>query len=106
MLTHGNMFGLNLFRPCVFCHSLDEFICASVLLYIEGLVSLMLSITSGSHCLSASSSAQLLDPQGKVFDKDLPLRNDYFIPLTLYTLFQEKEAYLMISEENTDLYIL
>lgn len=44
--------GANLCRPCPRCLSLGELICASIVLCLEGLVSLVLSLPNDSHSLS------------------------------------------------------
>lgn len=49
-----------------------EFICRSVLLYLEDALPLELSTTSGSYNLSSSSSAQIPDPWVEGFDKGIP----------------------------------
>lgn len=52
--TEGFPSGPDLCRPCMCCHNFCEFTCGSVLLNLEGHVSLMSSIPSGSNDLSAS----------------------------------------------------
>lgn len=100
MLISGNLFGLNLFRSCAFCHSLHEFKCAPVLLYIDDFISLI-SVTSDSQNLSASSSANLTEPQGNVFIKTPHFRMSVSYPLFSTHRPKEKETSLMISEEKT-----
>lgn len=61
-LSAGTPFGLDLCRPHARCHRLYEFRSASVLLYLEGLVSLVSSILSGPYNLCTSSSIGFPDP--------------------------------------------
>jgi hypothetical protein len=54
-LSAGTLSGLDLWKSCACCHSLCEFVCAPVLLCMDGTVSMGSSITSGSassseHC--------------------------------------------------------
>lgn len=60
----GVLFDLTLCKPCVDCHCLCEFICGSVLLYLEDAVSLEFFITSDSYNLSAFSSTLVLEGRG------------------------------------------
>ena len=55
LLSAGTPTGLKLCRPC-------GFICTSVVLCLEGIVSLASSIPSDSYCSSASSSTELSEP--------------------------------------------
>lgn len=58
----GTPSGLDLCRPHAHCHSLYEFRSASVLLYLEGLVSLVSSILIGPYNPCTSSSIGFPDP--------------------------------------------
>ena len=62
-------------RPCACCLSLCKLICALVLC-LEGLVSLVAFIPSGSYTLSACSSSGFPDPWGEAFDGDIPFRTE------------------------------
>lgn len=73
-LSAGTPSALNLCRPCANCHSLCEFIYASVLLCLEDTVSMKSFITSNSYNLSVSSSTQRAGPWGEGFDEDIPFR--------------------------------
>lgn len=55
MLTSPPSAGSPCSRPCAACHLVGEFIRASVLLCLEGLVSLVSFVLAGSYSLSASS---------------------------------------------------
>lgn len=63
------------FRPCANCHSLYEFICASVLLCLEDLVYKVPSIHSGSYNLSTPSSIEFPEVWEEGSDEDIPFRN-------------------------------
>ena len=103
--------GLDLCRPCACCHSLCELICAIFTMPLEGLVSLVPSIPSGSCNISAFSSTRLTETQGNGFDKCVPFRTEYAklshsancldVDLCFYQL--QEEANLMMAENDTDL---
>ena len=79
-LSTGTSPGLNLYRSCARCHSLCEFIWVLVL-YLEDIVSLLSTITSGSYNLSTSSSTEIAKPPGKGFDDfydDISFRKESF----------------------------
>jgi hypothetical protein len=68
--------GLEPRRSYASCHGLCGFICATIPLCLERLVSLVSSSPSDSSTLSASSSAGLSEPSGEGFDGDIPCRTE------------------------------
>lgn len=64
-LGDGTASDLYLCRPLVLCQSLFVFIHASVLLCLEGLISLVSSIPTGSYNLFASLLQSSLSPEGR-----------------------------------------
>lgn len=111
-LIAGTPSGLNLCRPRAHCHSLCEFIYASVLLCLEGTVSVKSFITSKSYDLSVSSSTQIFEPWGEGFDEGIPFRTQCFRISRSLTLpngcfcvipyIWQEEVSLMWIEKGTD----
>lgn len=65
-LSPGTSSGLDLGSPGEWYHGLCNFMCASILLHLEGFVSFMSSILFGSFNLSSSSSSgRFPDPEKK-----------------------------------------
>lgn len=62
LLRAGSFIQLNLCEPCACCHSLRVHIRAHQSFCVWKIVSLESSASSGSHCLSASSSTQIPEP--------------------------------------------
>lgn len=69
-LSAGTVYSLIMYRPCTCCHSLFEFICASILFFLEDTVSFL----SDSCSLSVSSFTQLSQPYGQGFYEDITFR--------------------------------
>lgn len=63
---------------CMLPESLCEFTCALVLQYVEGLLSMVSAISSGPYNLSTSSSEEFLWPWWEGFNRDIPLRTEFF----------------------------
>lgn len=62
LLRAGSFIRLNLCEPCACCHSLGVHIRVHQSFCVWKIVSLESSASSGSHCLSASSSTQTPEP--------------------------------------------
>lgn len=73
-LSAGTQPGLALCRPCACGHCLCEFIYVLVVLCLEGMISLVSSILTGSYNLSVSSSAGFSEPRGRTFIGDSSFR--------------------------------
>lgn len=82
-LSAGILSGFNLCRCSLCCHSLSEFMYASVLLCLEGTVSFESSTISDFYYLPASSSTKIFKSWKKGFDEDIPFRTE--CPQSLYS---------------------
>lgn len=103
--------GPDLCMPSACCHSLDEFICARVLLYSECLVSFVSSILSVSYTLSSSFSGLSLNFKRNEFRGDISVRPDCSKVLIICTLssclcisshlLQEEPSRMRVSETRS-----
>lgn len=69
--------GIDPRRPCACCLNLCDFFCVFILLYLEGLNSLMCSIHSGSYSFSIQSKALMLKKSRMTLDITLLLCSLY-----------------------------
>lgn len=103
-LSVGTPPSIDLCKSCACYHSLYEFLCTSVLLCLDDLVSWVSSISFCSSNHSASSSAWFPKPWRKGLDGDISFKTEYSIFCTLaidlYISFTAEEASLMMAEQS------
>lgn len=117
MLTNsfksGTSYTLELCRPFACGHSPCEFMCMSVLLFVQGLDSLVSSVRTGSYNLSAFSSSEFLEPRKEGFDDCIPFYiecskvshflNTATVDHCICSCLLQEEAALLMGEQDTGL---